>query len=194
MIENVLSKYNISKRAELTIKSAICTAVIALAVILPQIAHLAVGEQAGIKLLPMYLPVLLGGCVLGTKWGLAIGLLSPIASYIITSITAAPMPTLIRLPFMMAELAVFAAVAGSFSNKITEHKLLIFPSVILAQLCGRATFLISVTVFQRFLPFTASDALNQIKSGFAGIALQIIIVPIAVLIINALSGKRNSDD
>ena len=77
MIENVLERKQASLQIKITVKALIAMGIAALAVILPQIAHLAVGAQAGVLLLPMYLPVLLGGCLLGYRWGLAVGMVSP---------------------------------------------------------------------------------------------------------------------
>lgn len=91
MIENILTKKQASLRVKLTVKTLISTAIIILAVVLPQIAHAAAGAQAGITLLPMYLPVLLGGCLLGPVWGLGVGVLSPLASFLITSALGTPM-------------------------------------------------------------------------------------------------------
>ena len=92
MIENILTNKQASLRVKLTVKTLISTAIIILAVVLPQIAHAAAGAQAGITLLPMYLPVLLGGCLLGPVWGLGVGVLSPLASFLITSALGTPMP------------------------------------------------------------------------------------------------------
>ena len=83
MIDNVLTRRQASLQLRITVKALISIGITALAVVLPQIAHLAVGASAGIMLLPMYLPVLLGGCLLGAKWGVAIGILSPLASFFI---------------------------------------------------------------------------------------------------------------
>ena len=63
----------------------------------------------------MYYPVLLAGGLLGIKWGLGIGILSPFVSFAITLIFHQPMPMLERLPFMMIELSVFAVVATGTS-------------------------------------------------------------------------------
>jgi hypothetical protein len=68
----------------------------------------------------MYLPVLLGGCLLGWRWALAVGVLSPVVSFLITSLAGAPMPALPRLPFMMAELAVFALVSGLLPGELVH--------------------------------------------------------------------------
>lgn len=192
MIENVLERKNLSLRVKVTVKALIAAGIVALAVVLPQIAHLAVGAQAGVMLLPMYLPVLLGGCVLGFRWGLGVGLLSPLASYLITSALGNPMPAAARLPLMMAELAVFASVAGLFSKIISEKPLAAVPAVLLAQLCGRSFFLLLVAVFQNVLPFSPAMILAQIKSGIPGLLIQAVFVPLAVVLLTKLlDGSKN---
>ena len=120
MLESILARKGVSVRTRITVKSLVAVGVVALAVLLPQLVHLAAGASGGVRWLPMYLPVLLGGCLLGTWWGLGVGLVSPLASFAITSAMGSAMPAAARLPFMMAELAVFAAVSGLFSKKIAE--------------------------------------------------------------------------
>ena len=68
MIESVLTKRNASARLALTVKTLLSAAIIALAVLLPQLVHLVAGPGGGVRFLPMYLPVLLGGCLLGARW------------------------------------------------------------------------------------------------------------------------------
>ena len=137
MIENVLTRNGVSFRMKITVKSLISAGIIALAVILPQLVHLFAGRRAALSGCLCILPVLIGGCLLGRKWGLGIGMLSPVVSFLITSAFGNPMPALARLPFMVAELAAFAAVSGMFSEKIVKNAWLAFPAVLLAQVAGR---------------------------------------------------------
>lgn len=194
MIDNVLERKQLSLRMKITLKSLISAGIIALAVVLPQIAHLAVGAQAGVMLLPMYLPVLLGSCILGVRWGTAVGVLSPFVSYLITSAFGSPMPAAARLPFMMAELAMFALVSGMFSKMIEKHLWMAFPAVIAAEICGRAFFMLLVTVFAGITPFTPSMIWGQIKTGFVGLAIQAVLVPLIVIGLGYLLKKNNSDE
>ena len=191
MIENALVKNNASLKVKITVKALISAGIIALAVILPQLAHFTFGQSAGVMLLPMYLPVLLGGCLLGSAWAAGIGLLSPLVSFIITSAVSSPMPAAARLPFMMAELCIFAAVSGMFSKKIAENALFAFPAVLTAELCGRGFFLLSVALLSRFTPFTAAMIWGQIKAGLPGLLIQALIVPAAVIILNRMLKKEN---
>lgn len=190
MIEGILTRKNYSLKTKITIKSLISAGLIAVAVILPQLTHLAAGQDGGIKWLPMYLPVLIGGCILGFKWGLIVGIASPVLSFVITSAMGNPMPALARLPFMAAELAVFAIVSGSFSKKIAKNGWMAFPAVLLAQLAGRAAFVLLALAFQSVTQLTATVILNQIQSGLAGLFLQAVTVPFAVMGLNALLNKQ----
>ena len=191
MLENVLSKQNATSRKKLTLNAILSVGLIALAVILPQIVHLALGQPGGVQLLPMYLPVLIGGCLLGWKWALAVGVLSPVVSFAITSLMGNPMPALPRLPFMMAELAVFALVSGLFSKRIYENGLWAFPAVILAQLAGRAVFLGLVAIFQSVVPFTVEMIWGQICAGWPGLLIQAIVVPLLIIAIRAILVKKD---
>ncbi len=192
MIETVLVKHNASQKVKIAVKSLIAALIVTLAVVLPQLVHIAAGQSGGVKWLPMYLPVLLGGCLLGFKWGLAVGLLSPLASFVVTSAFSSPMPALARLPFMMLELAVFAAVSGAFSEKISKNGLWAFPAVILAEICGRGIFMLAVVIFQAVTPFTPAVIWAQIKTGLLALGLQAVIVPVIVIILRAaLNGDKN---
>lgn len=192
MIENALRSRQVSFKLGITVKALISAGIVALAVLLPQLAHLALGEQAGMRFLPMYLPVLLGGCLLGWQWGLGIGLLSPLVSYLITAAAGSPMPALARLPFMMAELAVFAVVCGVFSDKIARNGLMAFPAVLLAQLGGRSVFLLSAAAFSGVSPLNTAMVWSQIQTGFAGLLIQAVLAPVIIIGLKALTDKSGS--
>ncbi len=194
MFENVLTLNNVSYGKKITYKTLVSATIIALAIVLPQIFHLALGQAGGIKFLPMYLPVLIGGCLMGAKWGAAIGMLSPLVSFIITSAIGEPMPMLQRLPFMMLELTVFAVVSGLFSKKISENGLWAFPAVILSQFAGRGIFIGAVAVFNSLVPFTPAIIWSQIQTGFIGLAIQAVIVPIIIIIMKKLMIKDKNND
>ena len=193
MIENILARKGISLKIRLTVKSLVSAGVIILAVMLPQLVHLAAGPSGGMTWLPMYLPVLLGGCLLGTWWGLGVGILSPLVSFAVTSAMGSAMPAAARLPFMTAELAVFAAVSGLFSAKISENGWMAFPAVLLAAVSGRAVFLLLTAIFQSVAPFTVSVVWSQIQSGFIGLILQAVLVPLMVKGIRALMRREKND-
>ena len=193
MIESVLTKRNASVRMALTVKTLLSAAVIALAVLLPQLVHLAAGPGGGVRFLPMYLPVLLGGCLLGARWGLCVGLLSPLVSFLVTAAVGTPMPAAERLPFMMAELAVFACVTGLFSGKIMKNGLWAFPAVGLAELSGRAFFLLLAAACSAVTSLSPALVWSQIVTGLSALAVQAVAVPLAVLWLRALLLRDSHD-
>lgn len=181
-------------RFGISAKLILSAVIIALAAVLPQIVHAFAGSVGGARWLPMYLPVLLGGCLLGRAWGLGIGVLSPLVSFAVTSIFGDPMPAASRLPFMTAELAVFAVVSGAFSERIARDGRFAFPAVIVAELCGRTAYILLALIFQSVTPVSLSVVWAQIQSGFAAMALQALLVPAAVIGLRLLLVKERRDD
>lgn len=194
MFENALILRNVSYGTKITYKALVSAGLIALSVILPQLVHIVLGQPGGVRWLPMYLPVLIGGCLLGTKWGLAVGMLSPLVSFIITSAIGNSMPVAARLPFMVLELAVFAAVSGLFTKKIADSSLWAFLAVILAQVSGRCIFLGVVVLTQNMTQFTVPMIWNQIQTGFIGLAVQAVLVPVIIIGLRALLIKDMAND
>lgn len=190
MFENALVLNNVPTKLKVTYKTVISAALVALAVVLPQIIHAALGQPGGVKWLPMYLPVLIGGCLLGFRWGLAVGILSPLLSFAITSLAGSPMPASSRLPFMVFELAIFALVSGLFSKLISKNGLWAFPAVISAQIVGRGAFLLAVVICQSFSPFTPAQIWGQIVTGLIGLGVQAVLAPVIMISLRALLKKR----
>lgn len=194
MLGYVLRARGASTKTKITIKSVVAVAVVALAVVLPQLVHMAAGAAGGMKWLPMYIPVILGGALLGPVWGLAVGIMSPVVSYLITTAMGSPMPALTRLTYMVIELAVFAAVTGLFSKAILKNKALAFPAVIAAAAAGRGVFLLTVLALESLMPLSISTALTQVESGIYGVVLQIVVLPFVIAGIAYLmsrEGKRS---
>lgn len=194
MIERAMKRSGASAAKITTVKSAVALSVILAALILPQLVHMAAGAAGGMKWLPMYIPVILGGALLGPVWGLAVGIMSPVVSYLITTAMGSPMPALTRLPYMVIELAVFAAVTGLFSKAILKNKALAFPAVIAAAAAGRGVFLLTVLALESLMPLSISTALTQVESGIYGVVLQIVVLPFVIAGIAYLmsrEGKRS---
>ena len=189
MLENVLVKRGCSLKVRLTVKSLLSVGLVVLAVVLPQLVHLVYGAAGGVTWLPMYLPVLLGGCLLGWAWGLGIGIASPLVSFAITFAFGDPMPAAARLPFMVVELAVFAAVSGLFTKKIAQNGWIAFPAVLLTQIAGRATFMLLVLATQSVSSLAPQMIWAQIQTGFVGMILQAALVPFIVMGLRAILNK-----
>ena len=181
MIDNILALRSVTTQKSIAVKTVISAGLIALAVLLPQLVHLALGQPGGVKYLPMYLPILIGGCLLGTKWALAVGILSPLVSFMLTSLSGNPMPAAPRLPFMILELAVFAAVSGLFSKKIVSNSMWAFPAVICAQIAGRLVFLGAIALTASFTTFTVPMIWGQIITGIPGLLIQAVLAPVIMI-------------
>lgn len=186
MLEQVMTTRSCSLKVKLTVKGLVSFGLIVLAVLLPQLVHLTLGQAGGVRWLPMYLPVLLAGCLLGVRWGMGVGVLSPVVSFALTSLWGDPMPAAARLPFMMAELCIFAAVSGIFSKQIAKNGWMAFPAVLLGAVAGRAFFLLLAVLFESVAPFTVEAVLSQIEAGLSGLVLQAAMVPLLVMGLRAL--------
>jgi hypothetical protein len=112
------------------------TLLVTLAVALPAVAHL-----TGLPvryLLPMHAPVILAGLVYGWRGGLAVGLLSPVTSFLISGM---PFPPMI-LPMTM-ELATYGLMTGLLRE---NGRLSSFLAVTIAAVIGRIVFLLTVLI------------------------------------------------
>lgn len=189
MLEAVLVRKNVTAKTKITVKSLVSVGLIICAVGLPQLVHLIGGAPGGVQWLPMYLPVLIAGCILGTYWGLGVGIMSPVVSFLLTAAIGDPMPALARLPFMIAELAVFAAVSGLFTKKIGENMWMAFPAVLIAAVSGRAFFILLVALFQSVSSLSVAVVWGQIQTGLLGLILQAVIVPFIIMGLSLLLNK-----
>lgn len=192
MIDTFLVGKNASQKTKITVKSLLFVGFAILAVLLPQIAHIAIGGDSGVRFLPMYFPVLLGGMILGFKTGVFLGIASPVLSFLITSAFGNPMPALVRLPYMIAELTVYAAVSGAFSKLVAKRGLWAFPAVLAAEISGRSLFLLSAFIFEKISPISFSFAFSQVLTGIIGIIVQTITVPLIVIALREILLSRNN--
>ena len=178
MLDCVLAKRNLSHFKKITLKAVVAALTVAAAVILPMIVHLAYGSIGGGVFMPMYIPVIFGAAFMGKAWGSAIALLSPLVSFAVTSVISNPMPSVQKLPFIMAELLVFALVCGSFSKKIANNVSFTFIAVLLSQIAGRSTLVVLNLAFG-----SVSAALTQVYNGIFALILQLALIPLLMLLI-----------
>lgn len=173
MLDAVLKQKSVA--VKMSVKTTVAAVLVILAVGLPQIAHVAGGAVAGAKWLPMYAPVLLAGCLLGWRWGLAVGVLSPIISFGFTSLALeATMPALARLPYMTAELALFGFISGLFAGYMRKHPIAAFAAVVCAQIAGRSFYV----VYNLIIGASLSQILNGLQTGLVGLCVQATLVPL----------------
>ncbi len=168
------------KRKKLSVKAQVIGALIALisAVALPQLVHVAgavsgMGTSLGEIFLPMHLPIILMGLLVGPYAAGVAGMLSPLVSFALTG-----MPTSVMLPFMMIELCAYGICAGLLRNV----KLPVILKVLITQIAGRIIRAVAIAV--GFYAFSTAVQpaviLTSITAGLFGIILQLIIIPLAV--------------
>ena len=153
---------------------------VALGVALPQAFHAV--PNAGSIFLPMHIPVLIGGFVVGPVFGLAVGLLTPLLSHLMFGMPPAPV-----LPSMLCELTVYGLMAGLLCQVIkTENKIVkIYCVLIGAMLCGRITYGILNALIFRAGQYSLQAWLNAaFVTALPGIAIQLILIPAVVFALN----------
>jgi thiamine transporter ThiT len=163
-------------------------ALIAIGIVLPIVFH-AIG--GGSVLLPMHIPVLIAGFYLGVPFALAVGVLTPLLSSMITG-----MPPLFPvLPFMMVELATYGIMVSVLYRKL---KVNVYGSLILSMICGRmmagATVWVLATFFMAKLPSPLIFISGALVKGIPGILVQLVLIPIVVMTVkrkNLFQETRN---
>lgn len=152
--------------------------IIACAVVLPQLFHLSGIPNSGAVFLPMHIPVLLGGFILGPLFGVLVGVLSPLISSLLTS-----MPPAARLPFMMIELAGYGFFAGLMYHTLgfSRKKLGTYISLVSAMLFGRVLYSLAAFFAAAWLNVEKAGGImagvNAAVTGFAGIVIQLMFIP-----------------
>ncbi|MEA2031675.1 MAG: ECF transporter S component [candidate division Zixibacteria bacterium] len=135
--------------------------------------------------LPMHIPVLLAGFLAGPWSGLAVGLLAPGLSYLLTG-----MPPTYAVPLMSLELPIYGFVAGIAYRKLHLN---IYLALVIAMLLGRLMFAFGLLILGRFmdLPYTAIQFIaagGAVWTGFPGILIQLVIIPIIVAAVRRSRG------
>ena len=169
----------IQERYSVKAKTVITVITVALAVVLPQILHLAAGKALGEIWLPMHLPVILAGFIAGPVVGAVAGTLSPVVSFLISG-----MPSAVLLPFMAIELFGYGFSAGLISKTKIPTVLQVLSVQVIGRLIRAAAILIAVFGFKYSL--NPMMILTSIKTGICGIVLQLVVIPLALYAI-----KRN---
>ena len=127
--------------------------------------------------LPMHIPVLLGGFLVGPYAGLVVGLLAPGISFLLTG-----MPPTYAVPLMSLELPLYGLIAGICYVKL---RLNVYLALIIAMLAGRVMFGVGLLILGLFmkLPYSAATYFSTggaVATGLPGILLQLILIPIIV--------------
>lgn len=137
----------------------------------------------GAMLCPMHLPVLLCGFLCGPIWGASVGIIAPL----FRSLTLG-MPPLFPTALCMAlELAAYGAVAGLMHKLLPRKRPFIYCSLLTAMLVGRLIWgaAMFVCIGLNGAGFTLAAFLaGAFTNAIPGIALQILLIPILVMLLD----------
>jgi 2-polyprenyl-3-methyl-5-hydroxy-6-metoxy-1,4-benzoquinol methylase/thiamine transporter ThiT len=159
-------------------KMSEAAALLALGVLLPLFFHL---FGAGSIFLPMHLSILLGGFLLGPFYGVLLGLLTPLLSFLSTG-----MPPVAALPGMIVELAFYGLASGVFFRKIKTHHLYLditlslFSAMLIGRIAGGFTNWAIYSSSGKAYSF-ALWATTYFVSSWPGILLQVVAVPLLLI-------------
>ncbi|MDQ7794735.1 MAG: ECF transporter S component [bacterium] len=163
---------------------ALAGLLLALGLVLPVFAH-SVGM--GRVLLPMHLPVLLGGFLAGPATGSLLGAVTPLASAVLTG-----MPPL--APPVAQAMALELAAYGSVSGLLYHHtRIRLVPCLVVAMVLGRLVYgFIGYAILPLF-GFTQVPLLYPLTygvvTGLPGIGAQLVLVPTLVYLVQKHTGS-----
>ncbi len=139
--------------------------------ILPSIFH-SFG-MTGPIVLPMHIPVLIGGFLLSPHLALILGIITPILSGLLTG-----MPVMFPMAVIMAvELGVYGLTASVATRKFN---LSVIPSLIISMITGRIAAGITVAALVQLFGVKLDPVLfvkGAVVTGIPGIIIQLIFIP-----------------
>jgi len=147
------------------------------ALVLPQLFHM-VGWE-GPTFLPMNIPVILAGFILGKKYGLITGIAAPVISTLVSGMPIA-FPV---LPIMILQYGAYGFAAGYLSKDV---KLPAAVTVLATMIFGWAAYAIGFYALELLIVPTISSSLSPISAivtGVPGIIISILAIPMIVKII-----------
>lgn len=140
---------------------------------LPRIFHILAGSSAGAMFLPMHIAVLIAALVFGVRSSSVVASVSVIFSYLLTG-----MPTMERLPYMLAELLIYAVLLGLLNQKCSKYI-----SLVLTMIIGRIFYAGVLFAAVNLLELSAYgiSVMESLKAGYPGIILQLICIPLIAI-------------
>lgn len=160
---------------------------LAAGVLLPQIFHAIGGPAAGGMFLPMHIPILLAGMLLGIPYGVLLGVTTPIFSFLVSG-----MPPPAKLPFMILELTAYGALAGL---PLARGLGGIYVRLLLAQAGGRFVYALALAAAVYILHLSvppAASVWTALAAGIPGILLQWVFVPALTLLLKKALDSRST--
>ena len=133
----------------------------------------------GAMLLPMHLPVLLCGIILGPKYGALVGLILPITRFLMIGMPPL-FPTAVSMTF---ELAAYGGIIGLLYGKLPKTIPALYISLIGAMLAGRVVWAAARTVLLGVMDIPFSFELflaGALINAVPGIILQVVLIPVLI--------------
>lgn len=156
--------------------------VLAFGLILPYFFHMM--GIAGAIFLPMHIPVLIGGLLLGPKYGVILGIITPLLSSVLTG-----MPPIYPIGISMSfELAAYGFVTG-YLYKYKNYNIYsaLIPAMIVGRLISGIATYILLSFGGKVFILNAFLGAAFIKSIW-GIIIQIMFIPMIVKLLE--KGRR----
>lgn len=150
---------------------------IAIGVVLPLCFHMV--PSGGNIFLPMHLPVIIGGMLIGPYYGLLVGFLTPTISHLLTA-----MPPSVVYPGMTLELMSYAFFSGLLIRIIkTNYKTLnVYLALIPTMLMGRIiSGVTNATIFQAGKYSFEAWITASFITAIPGIVIQLIVIPVVYI-------------
>jgi riboflavin transporter FmnP len=167
------------KLANITIKDIVLASMfIALGLVLPFLTG-SNPELGGIFLL-MHIPVLIAGLVLGGKYGLLVGMITPILRSVLVG-----MPPLFPVALaMMFELGAYGLIIGISYRLLPKKPAFVYVALIISLLIGRGVWGAAAAIFYPLagFGFTFDKFIAAaFVTGLPGIAIQVVLVPLVFI-------------
>jgi hypothetical protein len=139
---------------------------------------------AGRIFLPMHIPVLMAGLMMGTYPALIIGLAAPLLSHLLTA-----MPPAYAVPLMTMELPIYGITAALAYKKL---RLNIYVALLISMIVGRLVFALGLLLLGLFisLPYGPAEFFalgGAVVTGIPGMIVQFIVIPPLVISIKRIS-------
>lgn len=156
-----------------TKKTVMSGLILAFGILIPYVFHMT-GINGSI-FLPMHIPILLAGFVVGPLYAFILGIITPILNHLISGMPQFPMVLV-----MIFELATFGFVSGFIYKKSKNIIISLISSIIIGRMVGAIIVLLIGTVFNiKFIPINVYLT-GAFITGLPGIIIQFILIPIIV--------------
>lgn len=166
----------------------------ALGIVFPMVFHLI--PNAGSVFLPMHIPTLIAGIVVGPVAGLIVGISSPLLSGLLTG-----MPPIFMLPSMALELGCYGFFGGLlYKNiKLSSRTKTIYFALGTSMILGRIIYgIVNIFVFNmgstNVQELLYAWVLSSFVTGFPGIVLQVVAIPLIVTALDNANLVLNKKD